>query len=367
MKKILSFLCVAFMFNIFVCAESAEEVLSVDIYSLSNEILDSSPIQSKDQSIEEKADSVFSYFNFENFAKKAGQELKKLYLPSLEKFFGLLTLVLFSAVMQNVKINFASSGTITEYISILCISGYTFTVIKTVFQNIENFLSALNNTMLAIMPSMLTVFAAESGGTKAAVGYNGLIISLNAVNGISSMILSPAAKVVFALALVTAVSGDYINMNGLSSTIKNVSIKICVFCMSAIVAVMYFQNTVATAADSLASRTLRFGCASFIPVVGGLVSESVKTLSESVSLINTITGVIGISALISILLPPFIAIILCKISINLAAAFSNMLGCRKESGFLNDTVFVLDILNCTVIIPSITFIIIIAIFISSAA
>ena len=131
--------------------------------------------------------------------------------------------------------------------------------------------------------------------------------------------------------------------------------------------VFSFQSTLTQSADSLSLKTAKFAVGSFIPIVGPSISEALRTVTASVALVKSSLGVLGLICVLLLTLPSVISVYLYKLFLDICAALSGMIGCEKEKGIIMDASqicgFILAIIACT----SVFFILILTIFIKTAA
>lgn len=83
---------------------------------------------------------------------------------------------------------------------------------------------------------------------------------------------------------------------------------------------MSVQQLAAAAGDTLGGRVIRFSLSSFVPVVGGLLSEAYNTVRGCGDLMRTTVGCFGLVAVVLVLLPPLCSCICWNMSLQLAAA-----------------------------------------------
>lgn len=94
------------------------------------------------------------------------------------------------------------------------------------------------------------------------------------------------------------------------------------------------QGLVGSAADSLSGRAIRFSLASFVPVVGGALSEAFNTVKGCLSLLRTTVGGIGILVTAIIVLPPLLECILWNLCLSLCGMAADMFGLPSLGGLL---------------------------------
>ncbi len=105
----------------------------------------------------------------------------------------------------------------------------------------------------------------------------------------------------------------------------------CFFGLVALV--LGYQTTIAAGADSLGARTAKWVLSSTIPVVGGALGESVRTLSGSVTLLRGTMGAVGILCVGSILLPVLVALLLQQIFYLLLGVVCDLLDAPELCSF----------------------------------
>ncbi len=250
---------------------------------------------------------------------------------------GLAALVIISSLLHNMTKSSRVGGLDSGFsaVSGLCVCISVFGGMVTLFEMTEGYLKALSNFASVITPAITALYIAGGNITAGAVSRTGLLLSITVLENINARILYPILQISLALALARAVSPK-LKLGTLSGFIKGVlgtGIGITVAAISAIVA---FQNTLAGAADSLTARAVKFAAASFIPIVGGAVSEAVRTVSGSISYLRTTVGGIGIAVIVVIALPPFVSLMVTRINLALAASLADLLGCERECAVIKE-------------------------------
>ncbi len=86
------------------------------------------------------------------------------------------------------------------------------------------------------------------------------------------------------------------------------------------------QQMVTAAGDSVGVKVARFSLSSFVPVVGGLLSEAYTTVMGCAGLLRTVVGGFGLVAVVLIVAPPLFSCICWSVSLHLAAAGAALFG-----------------------------------------
>jgi stage III sporulation protein AE len=89
------------------------------------------------------------------------------------------------------------------------------------------------------------------------------------------------------------------------------------------------QNLAGSAADTLGNRVLRFSVASFVPIVGGSLSEAFSTVRSCLGILRSTMGVFGIGACAAIILPPLLTCVVWNICLSLCHMSAEMFELRS--------------------------------------
>ncbi|MHC1694315.1 MAG: hypothetical protein AB9835_03365 [Eubacteriales bacterium] len=308
----------------------------------------------------ESAGKVISF----GFLWNTVMSLIKKALPSaLSTFSLLLGVIICCSVLSALKNSFGSGmGGILDFVSILCLAGASFSVVRECFELIRGLISQLHGYMLSMLPVMTTLYAAGGNAATAVASSAGITVMLGAVEGLAESWLIPLLQICFALSLVGGISQSA-NLNGVSGLVRSVFTWTLSFVMTALVAALSFQTFLTSAADSMGARTVKFAVSSFVPVVGGLVSDASYTVMSSLHTIKNITGIFGIGVVVLTLLPVLVTVFIKKLCLKLASAIGAIMGAQKESDFLKDMDGLLNMSVAAAVVSSTVFIFAFTIFI----
>ena len=256
---------------------------------------------------------------------------------SVVKSFGqVFSAVILCSVMQAMKFgdNNALSGA-TAYISIILLSGVTYSVLYNLFIFAIAALETLSTTMAAFMPVMASLYAMSGATASAASSASGLAVFLTTLSLICTKVILPLLQISFALCLSGAIPNG-INLSSVTTLVKNTATTLMGFAFTLMGFVLYLQTAVAVAGDNFFHRSVRFASGVFIPVIGNMLGEASRTVISSVSVIKSTVGAAGTVVILSLVLPPFLSAVLHRFMLSLAAVLAKSLGCEKEGAFLSE-------------------------------
>lgn len=286
----------------------------------------------------EKADSLLSGEETKNIGNSFIDGIKSSAAEFSKIFASILFMVLMLGVMRLMSINNTAL-----YAGEICLCSFCFSVVSQVLRNVQQLFSALEAFMLSALPVMTTLYSVSSAPTAAASNYASTLLLLNIGSVLLVCVIVPGIKCITFLAVMSYISKSF-DFSGFSHFVKNTlgwmfGIIMCV--MSAVIA---FQNVIALSKDGIMARTVRFAASRFIPIVGGTVSESARTLSESLRLLRSVSGISGIFALAAIIAAPVAALLVCRFFLNLCSAAARLFSLTKTAIFLGELAGVMNLL-----------------------
>lgn len=361
MKKKVVFFLLFFLFlgmpNF--CAEAQSTKVYTEQSELYSDILSQDELE---KSISEKQDELYEILSLKAIFAEIKKSILEYFLPSFKAHIGLFALVAVCAVTALVKDSFSHCA-FTEYVGIFCIAGYTFSLISSLCEVLSKYLLSLEELILSLLAPLTALCCVSTGAASAASEYAFLSVFLEFVSVCCTYVIIPLVRACLVLSLISALSKN-IDMSGVCSFLKSSSALVLGLLMTLLVGVLYFQHIVSAGADSMSARTVRYAAASFVPLVGNLLGESLKTVLSSMKIITSLTGVYGICTIIYLLIPPAVCLLINKLFVLLCASFAKILGSKRESDFLYEVNGCINLLNAAILIFSSVFIIIIALFIN---
>ena len=248
-------------------------------------------------------------------------------------------------------------SSVTKAFNIIGILSTITVMYDTVYSSIEIIRSSLERLaefMTAYIPIFSSV-AAVGGSVTASGSYYAVTFILCEIIGFAAKsVIMPFLSIVLAISLVSAES------------VKKACHWILGGMMTIFVGLLSIQGLSGSAADTLASRAVKFAASSFIPVIGGAVSEAYSTIHSSMGVIRTGIGSIGIIIICIMLLKPVVTIIAIKFIVSIAQIISGIFEQKECSEFLKSTNAVMSIGLSVIICFSVIFVIATAVLMMTA-
>ena len=210
--------------------------------------------------------------------------------------------------------------------------------------------------MYAFLPILAGLIASCSNPVLA-VSYNSLSLYLaEIISTFSNNILVPFMVTYFSLVMVGCMS-EQINLYSMATFIKNTVVKTLSVLSSVFVMFMSLKGIFANTVDTLTVKGTKLIISSFVPVIGGAISDAFGAISGSLGLIKSTVGIIGIVCIVVINLPVILELTVWGFLLSCCAAFCETIGSAEVAKFLNGASNTLKTLNVILIFSAMLFVI----------
>ncbi|HBL41479.1 MAG TPA: hypothetical protein DDY98_07945 [Ruminococcaceae bacterium] len=212
--------------------------------------------------------------------------------------------------------------------------------------------TAQSNLMLALIP-VLAVVITVSGNPTLALSYNTLTFAM--AQGTVQLVqgtVQPLIQMMLSLGIVSSFS-DSLGLEKAIAFIKKSGIFLMSLVSTVFVTMLVLKGTLASSADTVAVRGIRFIIGRAIPVVGSAVSDAYLSLIGSMNLVKNTAAVFAIVCILLIALPVLTEGLLWSVTVNLLASFSELFGLSKPAELLRNLSGGLTLLNVTLLLASV--------------
>ena len=261
-------------------------------------------------------------------------------------------IVILSAALDTVRTGGASEG-VLSLVTSLCMISVIAPPLLELTADLSETITVSGNFMLLYVPVISGLIIA-SGGAASGAMYCGVMIWVSSVVvQLTSRVIVPLLKCVMSLSLVSSSCGK-VQLGGVVELFKKAARFMLTFCMSLFAAFLTMRSIVAAAADSLTNRAVKFAVSSFVPLVGGALSEAYQTVISCVSILKAGIGAAAIAAVFAIFLPAAVRCALWQAVTSVGIAVCGVFGLDRVSALLTQLSSVVSVmfavLMCTAVI-----------------
>lgn len=226
-----------------------------------------------------------------------------------------------------------------------------FTYVWEVIQQVTVFLTAY-------VPVYGTVLFAGGRAAGAASYQTTLMVAMQLLLWLVRGAVFPLLLVSLALGCVGAVSEGFC-LDRISGTFHKLILWALGLFSTLFSGLLSIQQMVAAAGDSLSSRVVKFSLSSFVPVVGGVLSEAYNTVVGCSGLLRSTVGAFGVLSVVLVVLPPLLTCVCWNVGLHLAAGAAGLFGlapldtlCRTAAGAVRVLIAVLAVFALLMILST---------------
>lgn len=300
---------------------------STNIFSIDN-------IKSKIYSIISGENAV-SYSSF--FAS-----LFSIFVELVVKYLPMLSLIVAIGVISNLlngiksKFNEKSTSGLIHLVCFLAVVVLTIGMISSISEMSVSSIKAMVSQMNAIFPILLTLMIGIGATASAGVFQPIVAIISTYVADFFTYLILPLFTMSFVFGIINNLS-DNIKLDKFNSFISSL-FKWCVgLVFTLFFAVFTIQGISAGTFDSLSVRTTKYTIKSYIPIMGGYLSDGMDLILSSTILIKNAVGLVGLLMIISTIISPLLEIVVFSLLLKLVSAILQPMGNNKTSNFLMST------------------------------
>lgn len=321
-----------------------EELDEIDFSGLQDIVLEFQSQNTNIFSINNIKEKIYSIISGENAVEY--DSLLACLLSSLVemilKYMPLLSVIIAIGVLSNllngIKSKF-SEKSVGDLIHLVCFMAVVVLMIgiitnlsTTSGKSIQSMVSQMN----AVFPILLTLMTAL--GAHACVGVFQPIVAILStyVAEFFHYLIMPLFLFSFVFNIISNLSSS-VKLNKFSEFISSLFKWGVGLVFTLFFAIFTIQGISAGSFDSISIRTAKFSIKSYVPVMGGYLSDGMDLILSSSVLIKNSVGVVGLLLIISTVLNPVIEIVVCSLLLKLVSAILEPLGDSRISNFLSGT------------------------------
>ena len=316
--------------------KSIETQLEENIDSQLNNI-DFSNIDEIINSLDSSTDSIFKSKNFRdkiteilqgnfnggftdifNYILSSIFDLILQYLPFLASILGIAVL---GSILQSLKSGFAgrATGEIINFVLIGIIVILCANILKELVTLTTTTISNIQMQMEIIFPLLLTLMSAMGGAIAVKVYQPAVAVLCSVIVHIFSSVILPIFTASSIFNIVGNVSSG-IKLNKFVQFFNNLSKWIIATTFTIFIAFLSLQGITASMFDGIHIRTAKFAVKSYIPILGGYLSDGFDLILSSSMMIKNAIGVGGLVLLICSILFPVLKIVVLGFGFKLVSA-----------------------------------------------
>ncbi len=168
-------------------------------------------------------------------------------------------------------------------------------------------LSTLSDFSRALLPCLASAAAAGGALTSAAAKYAATALFMDIFITAAQSLILPMLYVYLAVN-VAAAGLESAALRSAASLLKWLCAALMTLLVGAFTGYLAISGAVSSAADAVTAKAAKAAISAALPVVGGIVSNAAGAVVAGAGLVRNSVGVLGLLAVLSVILGPFIAL-----------------------------------------------------------
>lgn len=272
---------------------------------------------------------------YQNFLNLLSKSAGRYFLSFLPSFMTIVVICLLKNMLCSLTGDFLNTST-TEVVHTVCYSAIVIVLmsgIVGIIKTVSDTINALTTFANAIFPVLLTLLS-SLGATVAVSGYSPLVAVLcSFVMKLVGSVILPAFVACIVFCVVGNVSKT-VKLDKLSKLIKSASTWLVGIAFGLFATFLTVQGVTGGAVDKFGFNVAKFAVSSYVPVLGGYLSDGLDLLTASVVLVKNALGYLGAIVLCSIVLFPIVKVVVFSLTLKLTSAVCEPLGDTRTSNLL---------------------------------
>jgi len=186
-----------------------------------------------------------------------------------------------------------------------------------------------------LLPVMTGALAAQGGTTSATALYAGTAIFDAALTSLTDRLLVPIVYMFLALGAASAATGEggVGKLKALMKWLVSWAMKGILYLFTGY---MGITGAVTGTADAAAVKAAKLTISSFVPVVGGILSDASETVIVGAGVVKNAIGIYGLLAVIATCITPFLQIGLQYLMLKVTGAICTSFELKRAAGLIDD-------------------------------
>lgn len=366
------------------CAKTQERVLNSTNLDVSNDLDDQVDTQIDNletdkydeilNNLDEREKGIFEGQSFWQKVKKiiSGEEafdfgqiinmILSLLVDNLSSVIPILALICAISIISSLLLQFRGKslnkplGDIIHFASFAIIAVIVLNAVLHLVSLTSSTLNSLKSQMEITFPIMLTLMASLGAGSSVAIYQPILAILCGIIMQIFTKVLLP----VFSLTLIFNVVGnltDSVKFSRFNSFLNSLFKYVIGFTFTIFTGFLAVSGISAGSFDGVSIRATKYAIKSYVPFLGGYISDGFSLIMASSILIKNAVGFSGLLVMFLSVISPILKIILFKLGLSLVSGIIESVADKRVTNFLASTSKSLTMLSTVIIAFSFAYLI----------
>lgn len=289
--------------------------------------------------------------NYTTVIEVVVQVLMQLVIKYVPMFALIVGIGIIASLLGQIKSKFNEKSTsdIVHFVCFCLIVVVMATSIRNLINSTTSTISSMQNIINNIFPIMLTIMTGIGAVSSVGVFQPMLALMTNLVSTVIFNAVIPIFVFSFVLNIIGHLSNN-IKLDKFNSFLSSLFKWLIGITFTIFFAVISIQGISAGSFDSISLRTAKFTISSYVPVMGGYLSQGMDLILASGVLIKNSIGLVGVLIIISSILSPILEIVVFSLMLKAVSAILQPLNNNRIVSFLHNTSKNITMLSTCIIV-----------------
>lgn len=245
-----------------------------------------------------------------------------------------------------------------QSVAVLAAGGAVLVPLFALFSRVWETVQQVTVFLSAYLPVYGGILATGGKAVSAVTYQTTLLAAIHLLLWLIRGLIFPGLLVSLALGCTGSVAEGFC-LDRFSGTIHKTILWILGLFSTMFAGFLSLQQMVVAAGDNLSSRVVKFSLSSFVPVVGGVLSEAYNTVIGCGTLLRSTVGAFGLLSMTLVVLPPLLSCVCWNMGLHLAGGAAALFGldpleklCRAAAGAVRVLIAVLAVFALLMILST---------------
>lgn len=303
---------------------------------------------------------------FENFFSVFGTAIGEYFFGFLPSFLAILLIAIFTSILSQAVSGFKQKSTeeVVRFVSFGAIATILLVVVGAATSACVTLLSNLKKVCSFLFPPLLTALSALGGHTTTATLQPFMAILSGGIITLINSLIVPIFMATTVLAIVGNLSKE-VRLDKLAKSFKSFGSFVLGGVFSLFISFITAQGIATSAFDGVTFNASKFMVSSYVPILGGYLSDGYDLAFAGIVLLKNSIGLVGTFILIATVAFPVCKMAVLSLAMKFTAAIIEPLGEKRISNMLMMTSKNLSLLIAAAMGVAFMFLILIMLAISS--
>ncbi len=260
----------------------------------------------------------------------------KYFLGFMPAVITVIIICLLKNMLGSLTGDFLNTST-TEVVHLICYIAIIIVLmsgIGSVIATVTKTIDALVTLSGALFPILLTLLS-MLGGTASVATYTPFVAAIGStIMKLVSVVIVPAFTATAVFGMVGNLSKT-VKLDRLTKLIKSASGWLIGIVFGLFATFLTVQGVSGGVADKFGLGIAKFALSSYVPILGGYLSDGMDLLSASIVLTKNALGYTGVILLVGAVVFPLVKVVLFSLAMRLAAAIAEPLGDARVASLMS--------------------------------